>query len=156
MMWLTEGRHIMTSATAGVGVFVGLALLVAAGTLVEQYLSSLQDQLDDMRIDFIRSHQRKTANALGVPASKAGSADKMWLQVAQRVGSPTSGKITDHAYNRIYDHFLSPIRHNDLKMLEIGLGCDINYGLDASAKIWDSFLTPNSEIGEPEVDANCV
>jgi len=88
--------------------------------------------------------------------SKLARQSETWLQVAQLVGPPTSDKISDHVYNRMYDRFLSPMRHKDLKMLEIGLGCDMTYGPGASAKIWDAFLSQNSELWEAEVDAQCV
>ena len=91
-----------------------------------------------------------------VSQGTANPPSETWLQIAQRVGPPTTDKVTDHAYNRMYDRFLSPIRHKDLKMLEIGLGCNMSYGPGASAKIWDAFLSPNSEIWEAEVHAECV
>jgi hypothetical protein len=34
-------------------------------------------------------------------------------------------KVTDHHYQFMYEKYLAPIRDESLKMLEIGLGCDM-------------------------------
>lgn len=34
-------------------------------------------------------------------------------------------KVTDHKYHYAYDRFLSPLRSQKVKLLEIGLGCDM-------------------------------
>jgi len=116
-------------------------------------IASSQAKLATEAQDKIAELESKLA---AVSQGTANPPSETWLQIAQRVGPPTTDKITEHAYNRMYDRFLSPIRHKDLKMLEIGLGCDMTYGPGASAKIWDAFLSSNSEIWEAEVDAACV
>ena len=37
-------------------------------------------------------------------------------------------KVTAHHYHHMYQKYLSPYRDRHLKMLEIGLGCDMSYG----------------------------
>lgn len=120
--------------------------------------SELQDRMAQLQetVDNIGPLSTEEPQSNKVQATSTDRPEAAWLEVAQRVGPPVSDKITDHAYNRMYDHFLSPIRHKDLKMLEIGLGCDMNYGPGASVKIWDAFLSPNSELWEAEFDAGCV
>ena len=51
-------------------------------------------------------------------------------------------KVTTHSYQTMYGMFLVPLYYSTrsqfrrMKMLEIGLGCDQNYGPGASAKLW--------------------
>ena len=40
-------------------------------------------------------------------------------------------------------------------MLEIGLGCSMNYGPGASALLWRKLL-PNTELWEADIDARCI
>lgn len=42
-----------------------------------------------------------------------------------------------------------------MKMLEIGLGCDMNYGPGASVALWRK-LFPRAELWEAEYDSKCV
>jgi hypothetical protein len=81
--------------------------------------------------------------------------DESFLDLAKRL-KPTSDKVTTHAYNRMYDQFLGPLRQKDLKMFEIGLGCGTHSLPGASVKIWDNYLTHGSEIWAAEFDATCV
>jgi hypothetical protein len=56
-----------------------------------------------------------------------------FLDVAKS-GNPVSDKVTAHSYQIMYDMLLLPkIRkhrknHSGVKLLEIGLGCDMEYG----------------------------
>ena len=68
---------------------------------------------------------------------------------------PTTDKVTTHAYDTMYDLFLGGAQR-PLKLLEIGLGCDMVYGPGASARVWREFLPAGSEIWGAEVDAACV
>ncbi len=36
----------------------------------------------------------------------------------------------------MYEHRLTPLRDQNIKMLEIGLGCDMGYGPGASYNTW--------------------
>jgi len=65
-------------------------------------------------------------------------------------------KITKHRYQLIYDEFFDKdSRKNSKKILEIGLGCNMEYGPGASAHIWPR-LFPNASIYFVEYDGNCV
>ena len=69
--------------------------------------------------------------------------------------SPTD-KVTQHAYETMYGLFLMPLRHaRDVRMLEIGLGCNMGYGPGASVSVWQRLL-PDAELWEAEFDAECV
>lgn len=63
---------------------------------------------------------------------------------AQKTGTD---KITSHNYETMYGRLfeLPPGRRNIRKMLEIGLGCNMNYGPGASAHIWRDYF-PNTDI----------
>eukprot|EP00571_Detonula_confervacea_P016113 CAMPEP_0172310726 /NCGR_PEP_ID=MMETSP1058-20130122/12654_1 /TAXON_ID=83371 /ORGANISM="Detonula confervacea, Strain CCMP 353" /LENGTH=435 /DNA_ID=CAMNT_0013023657 /DNA_START=203 /DNA_END=1510 /DNA_ORIENTATION=- len=71
--------------------------------------------------------------------------------------TPTTDKVTSHRYQIMYGQFLIPYyeRKPHMKMLEIGLGCDMNYGPGASVALWRK-LFPQTAKWEAEYGANCV
>ena len=70
---------------------------------------------------------------------------------------PVTDKVTDHTYQIMYGRFLLPYYHQipTMKMLEIGLGCNMNYGPGASVALHKK-LFPQAELWEAEYDAACV
>jgi len=66
-------------------------------------------------------------------------------------------KVTTHAYQEMYGHFLLPYyaSHPKMKMLEIGLGCTVKWGPGESVTLWRT-LFPSAERWEAEYDAKCV
>lgn len=68
---------------------------------------------------------------------------------------PTTDKMSQHSYEIMYGMFLSSLRGRRVKLLEIGLGCDMNYGPGASVNLWQHYL-PNLELWEAEFNAACV
>jgi len=59
---------------------------------------------------------------------------RTWYEVAAT--TPTD-KITAHAYDVAYERYLAPfLNKGSIKLLEIGLGCDMAYGPGASLKVW--------------------
>ena len=76
----------------------------------------------------------------------------------------TTDKVTGaadplgHEYHIMYGLFLIPVLKNAgraTKMLEIGLGCAMNYGPGASALLWRKLL-PNTELWEADIDELCI
>ena len=76
----------------------------------------------------------------------------------------TTDKVTGaadplgHEYHIMYGLFLIPVLKNAgraTKMLEIGLGCAMNYGPGASALLWRKLL-PNTELWEADIDERCI
>jgi len=65
--------------------------------------------------------------------------------------------VRGHTYQIMYGRFLLPYYHQipTMKMLEIGLGCDMNYGPGASVALHKK-LFPQAELWEAEYDAACV
>lgn len=55
----------------------------------------------------------------------------------------------------VYEKYLDPIRDQPLKMLEIGLGCNMEYGPGHSYYTWLEFL-PNVDLYYIEYDKDCV
>jgi hypothetical protein len=55
----------------------------------------------------------------------------------------------------VYEKYLEPIRDKPLKMLEIGLGCNMGYGPGKSYYTWLEFL-PNVDLYYIEYDKECV
>jgi hypothetical protein len=66
-------------------------------------------------------------------------------------------KVEAHSYHTMYGVFLLPLRDapHRVKMLEIGLGCDMHYEPGASASLWPKLL-PDAEVWMAEHDAACV
>ena len=82
--------------------------------------------------------------------------EKQFYHLAKKF-TPVTDKVTTHQYEIMYGIFLFPLRFaaHRPKILEIGLGCDMNYGPGASAKVWQSLL-PQAELWEAEYDKSCV
>lgn len=70
---------------------------------------------------------------------------------------PITDKVTTHTYQIMYGKFLLPYysRNPTMKMLEIGLGCNMGYGPGASVALYRK-LFPQAEIWEAEYDGECV
>lgn len=76
--------------------------------------------------------------------------------------TPTTDKITDHKYQIMYGMFLVPLKmkfhrlSKKMKFLEIGLGCNMEYGPGVSVNLWKKLLGCCAEIWEAESDIECV
>jgi len=103
-------------------------------------------------------HTRASSNA-----TSRGVSDMPWTLDVEEVHSlatalsPTSDKFTSHSYQTMYGTFLGPLSKSTYKpkLLEIGLGCTMNYGPGASVKVWQTLL-PNADIWEADVNEECV
>ena len=82
--------------------------------------------------------------------------EKQFVAAARSL-SPVTDKITTHRYHPMYGRFLLPYygRRPHMKMLEIGLGCDMNYEPGASVALWRK-LFPRADLWEAEYNATCV
>ena len=78
------------------------------------------------------------------------------LHAGHSSGSVVSDKFREHTYETMYGLFLAPLQSQPrVKMLEVGLGCDMTYGPGASASLWRRLL-PDAEIWMADVDGDCV
>ncbi|KAL6891995.1 hypothetical protein GGI43DRAFT_387232 [Trichoderma evansii] len=59
-------------------------------------------------------------------------------QIARKYGTD---KVTTHKYQFMYDKYLLGIRDGQLKVLEIGLGCNMDYGPGASYYTWLEYFS---------------
>ena len=82
--------------------------------------------------------------------------EKIYYEAALSL-EPTTDKVTLHSYQMMYGQFLLPYyyKNPNMKMLEIGLGCDMGYGPGASVALYKK-LFPKAEIWEAEYDHECV
>ena len=77
-----------------------------------------------------------------------------WESLAKRAGTD---KITTHKYDKIYEMWLAPWRHEAVNFLEIGLGCDMSYGPGKSLSLWEEYFTHrDARVSFLEVDGACV
>lgn len=90
------------------------------------------------------------------------SSDYLWngeelYKHAALSGEVITDKVTTHSYQIMYGRFLLPYYQQNptMKMLEIGLGCDMGYGPGASVALYKK-LFPRAELWEAEYDADCV
>ncbi|POS75632.1 hard-surface induced protein 5 [Diaporthe helianthi] len=97
----------------------------------------------------------------------AGATNKIWpfkspssseeplpsfFEIAKAQGTD---KVGPHHYEDMYEVYFPSIRHKKLKMLEIGLGCDMSYGPGASYYTWLEYF-PNVELYFMEYDADLL
>jgi hypothetical protein len=60
--------------------------------------------------------------AAGQPAATASDPQRSWFEIAKEQGTD---KVTDHEYQYMYEKYLPALRNKKVKMLEIGLGCNM-------------------------------
>lgn len=116
---------------------------------------------EDSKYDFVtllkevRDKALNTSQSGSQPPSDTDYVD-LYLRTAQAL-SPTTDKVTTHTYQVMYGQYLLPYYYKNpkMKMLEIGLGCDMNYGPGASVALFEK-LFPEAELWEAEYNAACV
>lgn len=69
-------------------------------------------------------HREKVTAVLSNTAEKAWpfGGGKTFYEIAKEKGTD---KVTDHSYQHMYEKYLPALRNKRIKMLEIGLGCDM-------------------------------
>lgn len=105
-----------------------------------------------------RAVSAAAASARSPPVEVMQGVAKATMKELACAASPTTDKVTAHAYDLMYEAFLIPLARSKqgvINMLEIGLGCDMYYGGGASARLWRRLL-PKAELWEAEVDGACV
>jgi len=82
---------------------------------------------------------------------------KVFLDTVRAQGKPFTDKVTTHAYQTMYGQYLIPFykRNPKMKMLEIGLGCNMKYGPGASVKVWKALFL-QADLWEAEYSGECV
>jgi len=96
------------------------------------------------------------------PAPNASDTDETRLTTVALQRMPAVSKFWgQHKYQTMYAHMMAPRftqrpRGVPLRMLEIGLGCDMGYGPGASAHFWRRYLPPTTVLYMAEIDARCV
>lgn len=64
-------------------------------------------------------------------------------------------KVTAHSYQHLYGLYVGPIRFKEISLLEIGLGCNMNYGPGKSLSLWREYL-PKAKLDFLEFDSKCA
>lgn len=78
-----------------------------------------------------------------------------FLNLAHSIQPVTTDKVTAHHYQELYERYLPAIRASNRTMLEIGLGCNMDYGPGKSAVLWRKYF-PHLHIEMMEVDVRCA
>ena len=79
---------------------------------------------------------------------------KTFLEIALETGTD---KVTTHAYHHAYEKYLPALRNSPIRFVEIGLGCDMNYGPGKSLDLWDRYFThKDAHIFYLEYNAPCA
>ena len=79
-----------------------------------------------------------------------------------RLHEPISDKVTTHSYETMYAQFLLPLRAGvqatgrRLKILEIGMGCDMPRGSPGASTLLWTRLLPDAEVWQAERDSVCA
>ena len=78
------------------------------------------------------------------------------------LNEPVTDKITSHSYETMYGQFLLPLRDgaeaagHRLKVLEIGMGCDMARGSPGASTLLWSRLLPSAERWQAELNGDCA
>jgi hypothetical protein len=77
---------------------------------------------------------------------------RTFLEVGTKYGAD---KITAHHYEFMYEKYLRKYAGSSVRILEIGLGCGMQYGPGASAYLWRDYFGPLATIHFLEYDQTC-
>ena len=78
------------------------------------------------------------------------------------LGEPISDKVTSHSYETMYAQFLTPLHASvqasgrRLKLLEIGMGCDMQRGSPGASTLLWTRLLPGAEVWQAELHGDCA
>ncbi|CAL8463645.1 g3179 [Coccomyxa elongata] len=100
------------------------------------------------------SYQRPvTDDELTSPITR--TIDKSFSRFAEEVQSDKSNRGSSYHY--IYSKYLSPVRREPMRLLEIGMGCSMHNGVEGmhSLSLWRKYLT-NTKVSYVENDAECA
>jgi len=113
-----------------------------------------RDKLPEHPLHYIKGYEESIERLQSklTAMNRTFSGRKTWKEIATHYGTD---KVTTHHYERLYEHLLAPYRDKPLKMLEIGLGCDMNYGPGASYYTWLEYF-PFVDLYYIEFDAACA
>ena len=96
------------------------------------------------------------------PPSAAASRNRSsFRQVALSV-EPVTDKVTSHSYETMYAQFLTPLYASvqasgrRLKLLEIGMGCDMERGSPGASTLLWTRLLPGAEVWQAELHGDCA
>ena len=64
-------------------------------------------------------------------------------------------KVTSHHYDSLYEKYLKKYRGSHVSLLEIGLGCGMQYGPGKSAYVWRDYFGPLANIHIMEYNQIC-
>ena len=72
-------------------------------------------------------------------------------------GAQRKASSSMHSYYIAYSRYLTPLRHQPIKFLEVGLGCNMHLGPGMSLSLWQSFFTHQSfELWMAEYNKECA
>ena len=149
---------------------LALSILVAFGSTEGTGTDAEKRRLATISPNFFQLHRPSTQGkrscpvppwkAHGFETQETCGACSHHIETMRSVGCASAvvtDKVEAHSYHIMYGIFLLPLRHSPrpVKLLEIGLGCDMHYEPGASASLWPKLL-PDAEIWMAEHDAACV
>jgi len=126
-----------------------LSVVVLVSTLVSLSVASFRE------IDIASSTINKAADISHLD-EYLWNGEEIYLKASKAL-IPVTDKVTTHTYQVMYGQYLLPYyrKHPNMKLLEIGLGCDMSYGPEASVALYKK-LFPMADLWEAEFDAVCV
>ncbi|KAI8586057.1 hypothetical protein BDZ88DRAFT_455374 [Geranomyces variabilis] len=105
-----------------------------------------------------------TASRIGAQEPLAAHTKESFYAIASRIGTDKVTRIGSkplegqyHNYQLMYEKYLPAYRTGKkLKLLEIGLGCDMNYGPGKSLALWQEYFGDAVDLYFMEYDAACA
>lgn len=133
------------------------ALIISQMNIVKHFTSNSNGSGTDEKVsNHTTAKNTPSAGDGETVIGNNANAEQVFLRAAQSE-KPVTDKVTDHHYEIMYGQFLMPYyaSNPNMKMLEIGLGCDMYYGPGASVAVWKK-LFPLAELWEAEFNEKCV
>ncbi|CAF1027612.1 unnamed protein product [Adineta ricciae] len=98
-------------------------------------------------------HQTSSSNRVFVKNLTVSTKSEITLTELDSKYLTSKGRL--HHYTRFYEHYLSKYRNTYFRLLEIGLGCGMAWGVGVSAALWREYFGPMADIHFIEYDKQC-
>lgn len=167
-MKLLQRNLLGSYVTVKVLLYIAILLLLMDITLQSVRQHSTEVSVEQRNIKTtVETHSETLTPSPPENASYCQHTFREGIEEVQTIGNKagTDKTVSSHRYQNMYGKYLPDIRakaraeQRPVKFLEIGLGCNMQYGPGKSVQLWKEFFEKDGgklELHEVEIDRACV
>eukprot|EP01065_Artemidia_motanka_P017000 TRINITY_DN20572_c0_g1_i1.p1 TRINITY_DN20572_c0_g1~~TRINITY_DN20572_c0_g1_i1.p1 ORF type:complete len:386 (+),score=76.17 TRINITY_DN20572_c0_g1_i1:73-1158(+) len=131
----------------------GAVCIAVAATAVVEYHMHVQTTIDDLK-HRLSVYERRGVEVSGCvlrrPDGKGLETGGRLQELTKRING--TDKVLPHRYDAMYSKYVTPMSGGAVRMLEIGLGCNMPHGPGHSAVLWRALLGAGLDYFVMELD----